>query len=392
MARPDRLLLIRRLQDLRHSHVVSYITSTRPNLEVQMAMDSVRRIFDHVRAIGRPKDEVKIDLFLHSNGGDGTVPWRLVTLLREFDNRLAVLVPFRAFSAATLTALGADAVVMHPMGMLGPTDATVANDFNPSDPLNPARKIGISVEDVAAFITLVREDAGIQHEDQLVEVIRVLSEKVHPLALGNVKRSMSQSRMMARKLLSHHMDAVRDSHKIDELVDKLTSKMYYHGHPINRSEAKEEVGLSTVEIPSPEVEAAMWNLFLDYENDLEMESPFDAAAEFLSAFPAQPVGTTDTTPTKTAKLAIIESLYRTDTAEMRYELVGTKNPAGATQVSLIKLSQRWVTDTAGAPAAIPAEPASQEAPSVPAAASPSFSARMGKNITKEPSTPAAKTK
>ena len=50
------------------------------------------------------------------------------------------------------------------------------------------------------------------------------------------------------------MDAVRDSHKIDELVDKLTSKLYYHGHPINRTEARQDVGLSTIEIPSPEVE------------------------------------------------------------------------------------------------------------------------------------------
>ena len=75
MPRPERLLLIKKLQDLRRSHVVCYITSTRPNLEVQMAMDSVRRIYDHVCEIRRPKEEVKIDLFLHSNGGDGTVPW-----------------------------------------------------------------------------------------------------------------------------------------------------------------------------------------------------------------------------------------------------------------------------------------------------------------------------
>jgi ClpP class serine protease len=84
-----------------------------------MAMDSVRKIFEHLRTIGKPKDQVKVDLFLHSNGGDGTVPWRLVTLIREYANRLGVLVPFRAFSAATLTALGADTIVMHPMGIAG---------------------------------------------------------------------------------------------------------------------------------------------------------------------------------------------------------------------------------------------------------------------------------
>ncbi len=355
MSRPQRLSLIHKLQEARHSRVISYVTSTRPNLEVQMAMDSIRRIYDHVAAIQRPKEEVKIDLFLHSNGGDGTVPWRLVTLIREYANRFTVLVPFHAFSAATLTALGADAVVMHPMGMLGPTDATVGNEFNPPDPRNPARNIGISVEDVTAFIALIKEEAGIQHEDQLMEIIKVLADKVHPLALGNVKRSISQSRMMARKLLSHHMDSVRDNHKIDELVDKLTSKLYYHGHPINRTEAKEEIGLGTVELPSPVVEKLMWDLFLDYEEEMEMETPFDAGAEFLDSFPAQVAGTPNTTPPRIAKLAIIESMLRTDSSEMRYELTGTKNPGGGTQVSLVKLSQRWTLDTTP-PIAPPATP------------------------------------
>jgi hypothetical protein len=48
--------------------------------------------------------------------------------------------------------------------------------------------------------------------------------------------------MMARKLSSLDMDKRSQEHKIEEIVDSLTSKLFYHGHPINRSEAKEEVG------------------------------------------------------------------------------------------------------------------------------------------------------
>jgi ClpP class serine protease len=124
-----------------------------------MAMDSVRRIYEHLlqatKANGRKKLD-KIDLFLHSNGGDGTVPWRLVTLIREYTDNFSVLVPHRAFSAATLTALGANHIVMHPMAMLGPTDPTVTNPFNPIDPTNPAQRIGISSEDVTALLLLSR--------------------------------------------------------------------------------------------------------------------------------------------------------------------------------------------------------------------------------------------
>ncbi len=249
MSREQRVKIIQSIEKERKSLLVSYVTSTRSKLEVPMAMDAVRRVYDHLEATSASDH---IDLFLHSNGGDGTVPWRLVTLIRERAKKFSVLVPHRAFSAATLTALGADEVVMHPMGMLGPTDATVVNAFNPVDPANPQARLGISVEDVTAYIALIKEDAGIQHEDELVKAFNHLADKVHPLALGNVKRSLSQSRMMAKKLLSLHMDPIKDSHKIDEIVDNLTSKLYYHGHPINRQEASKQVGLPTVVSPSDE--------------------------------------------------------------------------------------------------------------------------------------------
>jgi hypothetical protein len=254
MPRAARVQIIQQIERARKSHVISYITSTRQGLEVQMAMDTVRYVYDHLEAIavgnkGSKKAPLKIDLFIHSNGGDGTVPWRLVTLIREYADHFSVLVPYRAFSAATLTALGADSIVMHPMGMLGPTDATVANQFNPVDPRNQ-QAMGISVEDVTAYLSLVKEDAGIQHEDQLVTAFNLLADKVHPLALGNVKRHMSQSRMMARKLLGLHMDPDDNAHRVTNIVDNLTSKSFFHGHPINRVEAKNQVGLTTVEHPT----------------------------------------------------------------------------------------------------------------------------------------------
>lgn len=109
--RAKRLELITALEAARKGRtVITYLTSTRSNLETQMAMDAMPVIYRHLQALSTPKDETRIDLFLHSNGGDGTVPWRLVTLIRDFCGEFNVLVPHRAFSAATLTALGADQV------------------------------------------------------------------------------------------------------------------------------------------------------------------------------------------------------------------------------------------------------------------------------------------
>jgi hypothetical protein len=250
-----------------------------------------------------------------------------------------VLIPWRAFSAATLTALGANEIVMHPMGMLGPTDPTVTTPFNPRDPTN--KILGISVEAVSAYIDLVKQDVGIQHEDELIQAFNILSQQVHPLALGSVKRFISQSRMMATKLLSLHMDGKEQAHKISEIVDSLTSKLFYHGHPINRIEARDEIGIPTVAFPPPNVEAAMWDLFLEYESEMSLDVPFDPAMEFLGEFPAIKPNETKITGPKTTQVVFIESVHHTDSFVTQYTLSGTMQPDGATRVMTIFGKRKW---------------------------------------------------
>lgn len=341
MAKKDRVELIKTIQEIRNSFLLTYITSTRSSLEVQMAMDAIRRVYEHLQLINTPKEDTKIDLFIHSNGGDGTVPWRLVTLIREYASEFSVLVPYRAFSAATLTALGADNIVMHPMGMLGPTDPTVTNPFNPSDPHDPNKKLGINVEDVSAYIALIKDDAGITHEDELVQAIKILAENVHPLALGNVKKFLSQSRMMARKLLSLHMDNNKEEHKITDIVDNITSKLYYHGHPINRIEATQQIGIPTIKQPSSEIETLMWKLYLDYEETMMMEQPFRPVSEFLTKKPNLQPNVLDKTKPEKAKLAFIESGERTDMHYLDYQLSGQIQPNGSCNVTTIVRNQAW---------------------------------------------------
>lgn len=304
-----------------------------------MMMDAVRRIYDHVRRM-RNQD---IDLFIHSDGGDATVPWRLVNVIRECAKKFSVLVPHHAFSAATLTALGADEVVMHRMGVLGPTDPNVRNEFNPKDE-HTKRPLGINVEDVTAYLQLIKHDAGIQHQDELVQAFNILAEKVHPLALGNVKRFLVQSRMMAKKLLSLHMKETPDEHKIDELVDAFTTKFYYHGHPINRTEATSEIGLPTVSIPSLRLENSMWWLYLDYEREMKLETAFDPGGEFVADFPKLKTKETATTKPKTAKVVCIESSKRADTKQHEYQIFGEKQKDGSVNWSVNLLRERWTQE------------------------------------------------
>jgi Serine dehydrogenase proteinase len=275
--RANRKSLIEELQAARGNRLlVTYVTSTRVGHEIQIADDAFRIIYDHLEA-GRELAKNGVDLFIYSNGGSGTVPWRIVSLIRQYTKDLAVLVPSHAFSAATLIALGADKIVMHKMGCLGPIDPSVTNIFNPAHPLAPGQLAPISVEDVTAFFKLVKDDVGITHEDELVQALTALTDKIHPLAIGNVQRHHNQSRLTARRLLRLHMKK-SEEHEIEQLIDNLKSNLFYHGHPINREEAKNDLNLKAEE-PAKEIELLMWNLFLAYEGDLKLKEPFNVVRE-----------------------------------------------------------------------------------------------------------------
>lgn len=342
MGKNERLGLIKQIEEERGTKVIAYLTSARPGREAQMAMDCIPIIYSHLRDVSMPKGEKAIDLFLFSNGGNGVVPWRLVTLMREYakENSFSVLIPHRAYSAATLTALGADHIIMHPMGILGPTDPTVTTDFNPPDETRPGIRKGISVEDVLAYLALVKEDAGIKSESEIIKAFSILAEKVHPLALGHVKRIVSQSKMMAKKLLGLHMDAEKHTKHIDEIVDNLTTKLFYHGHPINRKEAKEAIKLTTVEYPSDSLEEKIWQLYLDYEEEMMMNDPWKPALEYMQ-YIAEHSDHTGPTPIVKMKLAFIESSAATDCCISEYQLIGNQAPDGSTQVNVIIGKEGW---------------------------------------------------
>jgi hypothetical protein len=274
MSAEKRRKLIAELQVARGGRLcLAYVTSTRPGYEIQIADDVLRLMYDHLESNAELAKK-GVDLFIHSNGGSGTAPWRIVGLIREYTDKFAVLVPHQAFSAATLLALGADEIVMHKMGCLGPIDPSVTNIFNPPHPQQPGQLAPISVEDVSAYFALIQDELGINHEDELIQAVAGLTDKVHPLALGNVQRSHNQARMMARKLLRRHMRADSDEQEIVRIIDTLKSNLFYHGHPINRDEAKNELKLKIVQ-PTEDVEKKMWELYCEYEDALKIREPLN---------------------------------------------------------------------------------------------------------------------
>lgn len=272
MSKDNRINLVDQLETKRSAKIISYITGGKPPFTTQIAEDAILIVRKHLDSIGKQQ---KIGLFLYSRGGDMIVPLRLVRLIREFCDYFEVLIPYRAHSAATLISLGANKVIMGKLAELTPIDPTTEHPFNPIDPNDPQRqkKIQISVEDVTSYFLLAKERANVRDE-QMVNIFNELTNKIHPLALGNIYRGHRMIRMLAKKLLQLHLNPEKDKHKIDETIKHLTEDLCIHGYLITREEAEKELGLE-IEKPDLELENLMWNLYKEYEVDMELTTPFD---------------------------------------------------------------------------------------------------------------------
>jgi len=187
MPRKDRLEAIKNLEAICESPVITYVTGDRRPTAYQISDDAVRVLYRHLQVIG---SQNRINLFLYTRGGQLVAPPRIVHLFREYAKTFYALVPYRAHSAGTSICLGADNIIIGKMGELSPIDPTTANPFNPQampgDPRNMLTKIPISVEDVDAYLSLATDRAKLVSEKEKIEVFRALTDKIQPIALGNV--------------------------------------------------------------------------------------------------------------------------------------------------------------------------------------------------------------
>jgi len=266
----DNKQLIQKIEELRSSRVITYITSDRQGpINAKIAADVIPIISQQLRKIGKTEN---IDLFLYSAGGDTMVPWRLVSMIREYCDKFSVLVPYKAHSSATMIALGADEIVMSDLSELSPIDPSTANVFNPVDPKNPQNRIPISVEDVMAYFDLAKNKFGIKSDEELTKIFNKFIEsnpQIHPLALGNVNRIHSLIRILAKRLLKSHKEPIHED-DINKVVDNLTEKLYSHQYFIGRKEAKQDLRIKTVQFAGQDLADAMTKLYEEYKKEMEL--------------------------------------------------------------------------------------------------------------------------
>ncbi len=304
MGRENRIELINKIQELRGSNVLVYFTGDRQPIGSRIAEDAVRPLYKHLLELAEAATgRQKIDLFLYSRGGDVSVPWRIVTMIREFCEEFCVLIPYKAHSAATMISLGADRIVMGKKAELSPIDPTLVRAIIGEATVPPPE---ISVEDVSSYISFMRERANISDQAALAQVVSQLASHLTPLTLGSVNRQYSHIRLVARKMLTSRKEKIEEG-RIGTIIDALTEKMCSHGHAIGRREAT-ELGLP-VDNPEDNLEAFIWSLYQEYETLLQLNEPIDPEELLTSKNKEEHIE-------QRIPLAIIESTQKLDVFEI----------------------------------------------------------------------------
>jgi hypothetical protein len=230
--------LIAAIETARNSRVIAFIAAD----SVQMKEDIALVAFELLKELGKTE---RLDMVLHSRGGQTEVPAKLIPLLRNFCTHLGAIVPFRAHSAATHIAIGANEIIMGPMSELGPVDPTRSHPLLPKD--KDGNPIPISVQDLRHVVDLLKREGPDQNytPEALATIFSAMFEYVHPLAMGAIEQSYALAKLISRKLLSTHMDPRTDSERIERITNELSDGFKSHVYQIGWKEAK-ELGLPVV--------------------------------------------------------------------------------------------------------------------------------------------------
>ena len=280
--------LLRQIEDHRQSKVVLYATGDRNGLETRIGQDVIDLFVDHLDAAGPVE---RISLVLYTSGGSTSAAWNLVNLIRMFCDDFEVIAPGKCMSAGTLMSLGADRIVMTKQATLGPIDPTIQHPLGPQIPgASPDARAGVSVEAVNGYLDAVRAcNGGAGHEGK---ALLDLSDKVHPLVLGQIFRSRQQIRDLAHRLLKGRIN----ESKVGQIVEFLCSDSGSHDYTINRREAF-ALGLS-IEKCSEFLYPILRSVTNSLSEQMELRKPFQ-----LNSFTAS-TGTVDYEFTR----AVIESV------------------------------------------------------------------------------------
>jgi hypothetical protein len=222
---------IQQLESKLNGKVIVYYTSS------SIVGDDVKYFYAHLRDIGF---QDTLYFVLVSSGGDGKSAYRIASLLRNYCNKLVIIVPEMCASAATMLTLSADEIRMTPLAYLTAVDTSIIHPLNPRDADNKPVKVELEEVKRALGVLISNSDP----EDK-ADIYKTVFNYIHPVAFGSMERTSTLSEMICYDALELRKEPLSKA-ATKKLIKKLNREYPSHSYPITRNKAR-ELGLNVVD-------------------------------------------------------------------------------------------------------------------------------------------------
>ena len=189
-----------------------------------------------------------LDLFINSPGGNPTTAEKIILTCRSYSTSFRVIVPSSAMSAATLIAMGSDAIVMTPTSEIGPIDPQMRIQ-TPQGPISRSAAAWVD-----AYRDLVNKMQQAIAADQPPHPFAAMLSKLDPSWIQVCLKARQLAEKIAADYLHKHMLNGQTPEQIQAVVRHFLTEgeEFAHGRAI-RSEKARQYGLTveTIEQGSP---------------------------------------------------------------------------------------------------------------------------------------------
>lgn len=193
-----------------------------------------------------PREQVEIDVWIESPGGDANAAYKLALMLRHAASYVRVVVPDYAKSAATLLALCGDEIYLAPGSELGPLDAQMPEEGSYSgsiSALNIARAadevareaLGMAVAGGADLLVIT----GLSRAQTLDAVLKFSAEFSKPLVRQLDPKLVHHAKQMllVTARYAEHLLTMTNCQQAAEIAQRLVEDFPTHGYVIACDEA-----------------------------------------------------------------------------------------------------------------------------------------------------------
>jgi hypothetical protein len=239
------LEIIERLQKIRGIPQFLYYERVYPKQELR-----VRDAIDDFKSKNAAADE--IDVILQSPGGLAESGYRTIRTLRKAFEKVNIVVPFWAKSAATLIALGGSQIIFNEFGEFGPLDSQLLiDDAEKPEVETQSALIGersldrIEIRALELYRTMYSsfstgEERKVKMNrtvlsHQILEFVADFYEpllcKIDPYDVGARRRSLDVGQEYAERILYTYGKGNKE--RLDRFVDYLVNECPDHGYVID---------------------------------------------------------------------------------------------------------------------------------------------------------------